>query len=136
MTAASMSPPRSRFAPNNEMRYPADSDPRNGVNRDNASKMTARIATSASEMPVPSAAATVCRRAPSVMRNVAIVTPKAAPIATQAGSQPARINGTTSLTTTARVSARAISERTPRQPPTTVTAPAKSTSSSARVGTR
>ena len=96
----------------------------------------ASTATRVSEIAVPTAAAAVCRRAPSVSRNVAIVTPVAATIATQAGSQPARISGTTTLTMTARVSASAISERTPRQPPTTVTATAKSPSSRASVGTR
>ena len=67
---------------------------------------------------------------------MAIVTPVAATIATQAGFQPARISGTTILTMTASVSPRAISERTPRHPPTTVTATANSPSNSPSTGTR
>jgi hypothetical protein len=106
------------------------------VKRDSESKIDASTATSVSEIAVPIAAATVCRRAPSVSRNVATVTPVAAAMATQAGSQPARINGTTSLTMTAIVRASAIRERTPRQPPTRVTATANRPSRSARVGTR
>ena len=65
-----------------------------------------------------------------------MVTPVAATMATQAGSQPARMRGTTILMMTARVRARAMSERTPRQPPTTVTATANSASRSARAGMR
>ena len=98
--------------------------------------MVASTATRVSEIAVPTAAATVCRRAPSVSRNVTTVTPVAATIATQAGSHPARISGTTTRTMTARVNASAISERTPRHPPTIVTATAKSPSSRASVGTR
>ncbi len=54
-----------------------------------------------------------------------MVTPVAARIATRTGSWPARMSGTTILTITASVSASAMSDRTPRQPPTTVTATAK-----------
>ena len=65
-----------------------------------------------------------------------MVTPVAATIATPAGSQPARISGTTTLTTTESESARAIRDRTPRQPPTTVTAKANRPTSNASVGMR
>ena len=65
-----------------------------------------------------------------------MVTPVAARIATQTGSRPARISGTTILMITTSVSASAISDRTPRQPPTTVTATAKIPSRIARTGMR
>ncbi len=64
------------------------------------------------------------------------MTPVAAMIAMSAGSWPARISGTTIRMTTTRVRARAMSDRTPRQPPTIVTAAAKMASSKARTGIR
>ena len=82
------------------------------------------------------AAAIVWGLAPSVSRNVAMVTPVAARMAIQTGSQPARMSGTTTLTTTASVSARAMRERTPRHPPMTVTATANRPISRASTGTR
>ena len=87
-------------------------------------------------MAVPAAAASVDGRAPSVSRKVTTVTPVAVRMATHVGSQPARINGMTSLITTARVRASAINDRTPRHPPTTTTAAANSPSNNESVGTR
>ena len=87
-------------------------------------------------MKVPAAAAIVVGRAPSVRSNVAIVTSVAEPTARSTGFHPARRSGTTTRMITASVKARAISERTPRQPPTSVTATANRPRSTASAGTR
>jgi hypothetical protein len=136
MMAARSSPPRSRSGRTIVWRKASSSEPWSGLKRAAPLNSEARMAARVSDANVPSAAAAVERRAPSVRRNVTKVTADAATTASQSGSHPANTSGTTTFVMTASVSASAISERTPRQPPTSVTAKAKMPRSTAIVGIR
>ena len=72
----------------------------------------------------PAAAAMVVGRMPSVSANVTIVISVAETTASGTGSQPARSSGTTTRMIAKSDRASASSDRTPRQPPTSVTATA------------
>ena len=134
--AARRMPCRSIRSPTSGMRKAISSLPWSAVNSAAAVKIAASTAVRPSATSTPSTADQVTRLGPSVSSRVTTVISTPPPTARRIGSNPRSSSGTTSLTTTVRVSASATSERAPRQPPITITAIAKTAATMPSSGMR